>query len=168
MLYYFCIPGRVAWSSTYTYILLLFVAAAFVAFVARPRDRGEAVKRLFAGTLLGFDELSGEGVRLSGPRLLVRCLEGGRVQFDRICVDGLTCSGAVSLAVTFKGKDVEILERDTPGYQSDEAMAGARFEIDMTGHEWRHIRWVDEDSGLWCAFTLHVRPGITMDLELKR
>lgn len=88
--------------------------------------------------------------------------------FERLGVDGLTSSGAVSLAVTFVGKDVEIVERVMPGYPSDIPMAGASFVIDMTGHEWRHIRWSNEDNGLWCAFTLHVRPGIHFDVTLKR
>ena len=156
---------RVAWSATYTYILLLFAAAAFVAFVCRPKGRGEAVKRLFAGELLPVDS-SHEVV--SEPSISVRCLEGGKVLFERLGVDGLTSSGAVSLAVTFVGKDVEIVERVMPGYPSDIPMAGASFVIDMTGHEWRHIRWSNEDNGLWCAFTLHVRPGIHFDVTLKR
>lgn len=157
--------ARVAWSATYTYILLLFVAAAFVAYVARPRGRGEAVKKLFAGELLFPGSV---GVEASGPCVHVHCLEGAKVIFERIDVDRLTASGAVSLAVTFKGKDVEILERDTAGYPGDEVMAGARFVIDMTGHEWRHVKWVDEDFGLWCAFSLHVREGIDFVVPLKR
>lgn len=159
------ILARVAWTSTYTYILLLFVAAAFVAYVARPREHGQAVKRLFAGQLLAADEVA---VMPREPSLHVHCLDGGKVVFRRLDVEGLTTSGAVSLAVTFTGSNVEIMERVTPGYHDDEPMAGAEFTIDMTGHEWRHVKWMNEENGLWCAFTLHVREGIDFTVALKR
>lgn len=90
------------------------------------------------------------------------------MEFERIGVDSLTSSGAVSLAVEFKGKDVEVKERVTAGYRDDPAAIGARFVVDMTGHEWRHVKWIDEDSGLWCAFSLHVREGISFEVALKR
>lgn len=156
---------RVAWTSTYTYILLLFAAAAFIAYISRPRSRGEAVKRLFAGTLLTGEEFASVAVE---PCLEVKCLEGGKVMFRRLDVAGLTASGAVSVAAVFKGKDVEITERVTPGYSNDPAAFGAEFIIDMTGHEYRHVRWLNEESGLWCAFSLHVRPGIAFTVPLKR
>lgn len=159
------ILGRVAWSSTYTYLLLLFAAAAFVAYVSRPRPRGEAIKKLYAGTLIPYSDLPG---RLPEPSLHVRCLEGGKVVIERLNVEGLTESGALSVAATFKGKDVEIEERFSGGYQEDEKMAGAAFEIDMSGREWRHVKWIADESGLWCAFTLHVREGIEFDVALRR
>lgn len=156
--------GRIAWSPSYTYIALLFVAAAFLAYLSRPRQRGEAIQRLVGGTLLAEDEVA----PVAGPCINVRCLGGGMVVFDRLDVDGLTASGAVSLAVEFVGKDVRILERVSAGYGNDTPMAGAEFRIDMRGHEWRHVRWTNEESGLWCAFTLHVREGIRFTVELKR
>lgn len=162
------VVARVAWTSTYTYILLLFVAAAFVAYIARPKGRGEVVKRLIAGKLIAPAELNDKEKPLSGPRLHVHCKDDAKVVFRRLGVDGLTESGADSLAVTFKGKDVDVLERVSPGYPNDPIMAGAEFVIDMTGHEWRHVKWMNEDSGLWCAFTLHVRKCIDFTVELKR
>lgn len=156
--------GRVAWSSSYTYILLLFAAAAFVAYIARPRNRGEAEKRLVAGELFPVDD----DTTAATPKLKVECLEGAQVVFERTGFDGLTMSGAVSIAAIFVGKDVEILERVTPGFINDEAVGTARFTLDMTGPQWRHIKWSDEDSGLWCAFTLHVRPGIKFEISLRR
>lgn len=158
--------ARVAWSSTYTYILLLFVAAAFVAYIGRPRRHGEVVKRLYAGELLESFPDGTDGA--SGPVLRVECKENGRVVFGRFNVDRLTASGAVSIAVTVNGKDVEIIERDTAGYSDDPVMAGARFDVDLSGSEWRHIKWSDDDSGLWCAFSLHLRPGIAVTVPMKR
>ena len=152
---------RVAWTSTYTYILLLFVAAAFVAYIARPRSRGEAVQRLLAVTLI-------DGLPEGGPRLSIRCLEGAKVHIERLGVENLTVSGAISLAVSFVGKDVEIKERVSYGYPADAPVCGAMFDIDMTGYEWRHVKWIDEETGLWCAFTLHVRPGIKFEVTLRR
>ena len=160
------ILSRIAWTSTYTYILLFFVAAAFVAFIGRPRRRGEAVQHLYAGTLLpDFPE----GLQNIGtPQIHVKCLEGGKVLIERLNVEGLTSSGAVSLAVTFTGKDIEVKERVSYGYPDDPVLAGASFLIDMTGYEWRHIHWINEESGLWAAFSLHVREGIRFSVELKR
>lgn len=158
------IAVRVVWTSTYTYILLFFVAAAFIAYISRPRGRGEVVKRLYAGELIGRPEAAENS---NEPCLHIRCVGGGKVVFERLNVPNLTSTGAISLAVSFKGSDVEILERDTFGYPDDEPMNGARFTIDMTGYEWRHVKWSDEDSGLWCAFTLHVREGIEFRVALK-
>lgn len=162
------ITARVAWTSTYTYILLFFVAAAFVAFVCRPRGRGEAVKRLYAGELISDASDSPAAAADNGECVHVHCMEGGKVLFERLGVENLTESGSVSLAVTFIGKDVEVVERIMPGYRDDAAVMGARFVIDMTGHEWRHIKWTNEDTGQWCAFSLHVRPGIDFCVHLKR
>lgn len=162
------ITARVAWSPTYTYILLFFVAAAFVAFIARPRGRGEAVKRLYAGRLFFDEDLTPSEKSETGTRLHVRCVGAGKVVFRRLEVPYLTASGADSLAVTVKGKDVEILERVSAGYRDDPVAVGAEFELDLTGHEWRHVKWMDEESGLWCAFTLHVREGIDFTVKLRR
>lgn len=169
---------RVAWSATYTYILLLFAAAAFVAYIARPRTRGEAVKHLYAGELetLPLNEDGSENgpeadSDIAGqihPVLAVRCIGNGKVLFERRGFAGLTASGAVSLAVTTIGKDVEVMERVTYGYPGDAKVVQASFTVDLTGPEWRHIKWTDEDSGLWCAFTLHVREGISLTVPLKR
>ena len=159
---------RVAWSSTYTYILLLFVAAAFTAYLARPRGRGEAIKKLYAGDLIDEDEIPEKYRALRQPYIHIHCLGAGKVKFRRLGVEGLTSSGAVSLAVTFKGKDVEIIERLSPGYPNDPECAGASFTIDMTGYEYRHVKWINEESGLWCAFSLHVREGIDFGVPLRR
>ena len=154
---------RVAWNATYTYILLLFAAAAFVAYLARPRQLKEVEKRLYAGELES-SEVSCDGV----PSLHVECLEGGKVRFERLGVAGLTLSGAVSLAVSYKGSDVVIEERVTPGFLNDPPCAGAYFIVDFVNDGRYHIRWSDSDSGLWCAFPLHVRQGIQFTMVLKR
>lgn len=154
------LPVRIAWSDSYTYILLFFVAAAFIAYVSRPSRRGEAVKSLHAGQLSTTPEAE--------PCVHVSVGDGGNVTFVRHGLEGVTSSGAVSWAMTVKGADVEIKERVTYGYRGDEPVNTAAFTADLTGHEWRHVQWIDEDSGLWCAFTLHMRPGIEFTVTLKR
>lgn len=156
---------RVAWTATYTYILLLFVSAVFVAYLGRPKDRKKAFKQLYAGTLINPEDAESA---VSKPHIRVRCMDNNMVVIERLGVEGLTSSGAVSLATTFKGNDVEIIERVTPGYPNDTLMAGASFTIDMSGAEWRHIKWNNEENGLWCAFSLHVRNGICFNVDLKR
>ena len=48
-------------------------------------------------------------------------------------------------------------------------MAGASFEMDfLASDEYYHVHWIDEESGLWTAFTLHVREGIVIERELRR
>lgn len=155
------IIARVAWGSTGLCVALLFVAAAFVAYCARPSHRGEARQKLYGGTLM---EEGGDDSEC--PRIEVRCLEGAQVEFRRIGVEGLTSSGAVSWAFNFVRDDVDVRERVSLGYPNDRPMAGAVCMADMTGREWYHIHWIDEDSGLWAAFSLHVRPGLTTVVKL--
>jgi len=145
--------------------MLLFAAAAFVAYCARPAQRGSARQKLYGGTLIEDFEVENP---TDEPRIDVRCLEGAQVEFRRIGVEGLTSSGAVSWAFNFIGGDVDVRERVSPGFPNDRAMAGAYCTADMTGHEWYHIHWIDEESGLWTAFTLHVRPGLTTMVILHR
>lgn len=155
----------VSWGSTGVCILLLFTAAAFVAYCARPSRRGEARQKLYGGTLIEDFEVE---TPVDEPRLEIRCLEGANVEFRRIGVANLTSSGAVSWAFTFIGGDVDVRERVSPGFPNDRTMAGACCTADMTGQEWYHIHWIDEETGLWTAFTLHVRPGITTTAILRR
>lgn len=154
---------RIGFTTTSVCVALFFVAAAFLAYCAKPGHRGAVIERLYAGVLLEFDEVPHPE---DGPRIDVRVLDGGRVAFDRIAVAGLTATGADSLAVSIKGGDVEIKERVSAGYPNDRAMAGASFVTDMSGREWLHVLWSDDDAGLWAAFTLHVREGISFSVKL--
>ncbi len=152
----------VEWGATQWYVLLTVVAAAFIAACAWPKDKGRADQRLLAGELI-------DGPFSPVPVLRVEVFAGNRVQFSRIGVEGLTSSGADSLAVNRIGFDLSIKERVSAGYSNDPMVAGAYFEMDfLAPDEYYHVHWIDEDSGLWTAFTLHVREGIVIERELKR
>ncbi|MDE6396866.1 MAG: hypothetical protein K2K84_06320 [Muribaculaceae bacterium] len=154
--------AAVEWGATQWYVLLTVVAAAFIAACARPKDRGKADQRLLAGELI-------EGEHSTVPMLRVEVMESGAVKFTRLGVDGLTSSGADSLAVNRIGFDLSVKERVSAGYSNDPMMAGARFVMDfLAPDEYYHVHWIDEDSGLWTAFTLHVREGIVIERELRR
>lgn len=85
------------------YILLAVVAAAIVAAAARPAFTGPVREELLAAELL--PAMPGEK---DEPSIECRCSDGGRVVFIRHGLDGMTDSGAVSLAVKIKGNDISI------------------------------------------------------------
>ena len=159
---YVTVLAAVEWGATQWYVILTVVAAAFIAACAKPKDRGRADQRLIPGNLV-------EGSPSPVPTLRVEVVPGGRVVFTRYGVEGLTSSGADSLSVNRIGFDLSIKERVSAGYPNDPVMAGASFEMDfLASDEYYHVHWIDEESGLWTAFTLHVREGIVIERELRR
>lgn len=130
-----------------------------VALAALPSRRGEAVLHLLAGEL---DHTGGD----EGPSLKVTVDRLGHVIIERTGIRGIADDGAVSLAVNVAGFDISIEERLTPGTGAEHATS-ARFELDFLGAERYHVRYNSEDAGLFAAFTLPVRPGISVIRELK-
>lgn len=147
-------------SSIEFYVLLLFVAAAIVAAVAKPSRRGQARQHLLAGWL-------SEGEETAEPSLVVECGDDGTVTLTRLGLDGVWPTGAVSLAITQIGFDLDIIERTTPGAAVGTPVSQARFTLNFMASEWYHIKYVCDIDGRMAAFTLHVRPGIVVRQPLK-
>ena len=161
--------------STEFFVLLLFVAAAVVAVFARGGSQGAVRTHLLAGWLRdgdvandvsghdddgdasGHDDTDG---RSACPAVLIECLDNGDVRLTRTGVQGVWPTGAVSLAITQKGFDLNIIERITPGAAVGQPVSAAEFTLKFMGQDWYHIKYTSESTGRFAAFTLHVRPGI--------
>ncbi len=135
------------------YVIAAVVAAAIVAFSARGDKKGPARQFLFPGVLTISDSPR-------SPAIELICDEDGSVVLRRYGVDGMTLSGAVSIAVTVTGFDVKIKERVVEGKPADDMVDTATFVLDFMGPERYFISYTAEDAGLFVATTLHNRPGI--------
>lgn len=134
------------------YVVAGTVAAAVVALAALPQRRGPAVQHLLAGDLADTGS--------PDAALLAQIDSRGRLLLTRTGLSGIHVAGAVSLAVTVTGFDIKIEERLTPGPADSATADTACFTLDFLGAERYHISYNSEDSGLFAAFTIPVRPGI--------
>jgi hypothetical protein len=144
------------------YVIMTFVAAAVLAFCARPSSRGQALTHLIAGWLA-------EGDSEAEAALYVECLDNGDVQLRRTGLQGVYATGAVSLAITQIGFDLNIIERVVEGKAVDgTAVHEAVSTLTFMAQDWYHIKYTDEKTGRFAAFTLHVRPGLRQRVLLKQ
>lgn len=143
------------------YIVMAVVAAAIVAFAARPATHGPAEQYLLAGRL--YDDSLAEG-----PELLLECADNGSVAIVRRGIEGVADDGAVSLAVEVAGSDIKIEERIVPGRMAPSGMLGAEFELRHIKLGFYHVRYNSQPTGLFAAFPLHVAPGIRTSKPLTR
>lgn len=142
------------------YVILAVIAAAIVAFASKPAERGPAAEYLLAGIL---DDSRADML----PMLFLACREDGSVALTRQGVDCISDDGAVSLAVKVIGHDVAIEERLTTGRGLIQPCS-ANFLINFLPPGHYHIRYNSAKTGLFVAFPLHVRPGITTSKLLQR
>lgn len=142
-------------------VMLLFAAAAVIAYVVRPAGRGPATQHLLAGILSkeGPEEVSAD----------IDCRDDGSVTLWRNGLAGMTSDDAVSLAVNVRGFDVEIIERTHQSRSTStlsEAVDSAMFSLDfLARQEHYHITYKIGDT-VAAAFTLHVRPGVRRHIIL--
>lgn len=141
------------------YVIATVVAAAVLGLCVKPASKGPARQHLLGGILR-------KGAAKQ-PGLEILCREDGAVEIVRTGLDGLTDASAVSAAVNVTGFDIVIKERIMVadcGEDRNEAV----FVLDFLAPEHYHIKYENEDTNLFCAFTLHVRPGIKSRKELSR
>lgn len=137
------------------------VAAAIVAFAAKPATHGPAEQYLLAGRL--FDDFNADGSELQ-----LECLDNGHVVLLRRGVEGVADDGAVSLAVEVAGSDIRIEERITAGRTAAGSAKGAEFELRFLKPGFYHVRYNSQPTGLFAAFPFHVAPGIRASKQLAR
>lgn len=111
---------------------------------------------------------AGDGGDGEEPELLVEVRDDGAVVLTRSGIEGITASGAVSVAATVCGFDMNVEERRMRGFSNDARIDKARFVLDFMAPEWYHVRYANSDTGEFCSFRLHVKPGIKMRRRLKR
>lgn len=144
------------------YVVMAVVAGAIVALASRPQSRGPVMEYLLASVLSADDDSDG------APSVEFICLDDGTVRLLRHGVEGVTLTGAVSLAVTCDGVNVSFEERLVQGSDWDEPARTASFRIDFLRPGRYHIRYNSDRTGLFAAFQLHVRPGIKSMRILSR
>ena len=144
------------------YVIAAVIAAAIVAFTARGGDRGPVRQFLLPGVLT----LS--ATRRDKPSIELICCDDGAVVLRRHGVEGITLSGAVSLAVEVNGFDVRIIERTVLGRPGDtEIIDTADFILEFMGAERYFINYTAENAGLFAAVTIHNRPGIRVEKAMQ-
>lgn len=142
------------------YIILAVVAAAIVAFAAKPGGHGPVLEYLLSGDLT-------EAGEEEQPTVDVTCLNNGTVLFVRKGLDNISREGAASLAVKVKGTDVSIEERLTTG-KGELIHQQAEFVVKFLREGRYHVHYNSSKTGLFAAFPLHVTPGMSISKPLAR
>lgn len=147
--------------STTLCVLATFAAAAVVALCVRRPAPGAVRQYLLAGDLVAGDP----GV----PALSFEALDDGGVRMVRFGVEGVTVDGAVSLAVSVKGFEVDIRERSVAGSGGGEPVSLAIFNLDFIAPERYHVvyRLGDDNHDFAAAFYLSGRQGAKTTIDLK-
>lgn len=150
------------------YVYATLVAAAIVAFLARPSSRGEARQHLLAGELSNASNRSWSDNASVSPAISLIVRDDGAVVLFRHGIEGVTSSGAVSLAVTVIGFDITIEERIVPGNNLDDPIDTATFVLDFLAPDRYHLKYNSSATSSFVATTLLVRPDYEKHLQLNR
>lgn len=142
------------------YIITAFIAAAVVGFSAMPSRRGAARSFLYGGEL--YDDATP-----SAPGIVFIVRDDGTLDVYRFGLDGVTLSGAYSLALTIIGFDITIEERLTAGNRNDTPATAASAHIDCLGRERYHFHYRNQAIGRSAAFSLNIRPGNRIERLLE-
>ncbi|MCM1483052.1 MAG: hypothetical protein NC043_01870 [Muribaculaceae bacterium] len=136
------------------YVIASFLAAAVIGLCARRPGRGPALTMFSQGTL--------SSTPATEASITVCVNDDCSLTITRRGYSGLLSGASVALAITRIGFDLSIEERIVPspdGY----SVNTATFTIaEALGSERYHVRYNSEPTGLFSAFTLPVRPGITI------
>ncbi len=150
------------------YVYATLVAAAIVAFLARPSSRGEARQHLLAGELSNASNRSWSDSASVSPAISLVVRDDGAVVLFRHGIEGVSSSGAVSLAVTVIGFDITIEERIVPGNNLDDPIDTATFVLDFLAPGRYHLKYNSSATSSFVATTLLVRPDYEKHLQLNR
>lgn len=150
------------------YVYATLVAAAIVAFLARPSSRGEARQHLLAGELSNASNRSWSDGNSAQPSISLIVRDDGAVVLFRHGIEGVSSSGAVSLAITVIGFDITIEERIVPGNNLDDPIDTATFVLDFLAPDRYHLKYNSSATSSFVATTLLVRPDYEKHLQLNR
>ena len=150
------------------YVYATLVAAAIVAFLARPSSRGEASQHLLAGELSNASNRSWSDSNSAQPAISLIVRDDGAVVLFRHGLEGVSSSGAVSLAITVIGFDITIEERIVPGNNLDDPIDTATFVLDFLAPARYHLKYNSSATSSFVATTLLVRPDYEKHLQLNR
>ncbi len=153
-------------SSVEFYVYATLVAAAIVAFLARPSSRGEARQHLLAGELSNATGRNWGEIATVQPAISLIVRDDGAVVLFRHGIDGVSTSGAVSLAITVIGFDITIEERIVPGNDIDEPIDTATFVLDFLAPDRYHLKYNSSATSRFATTTLLVRPDFNKQVNL--
>lgn len=153
-------------SSVEFYVYATLVAAAIVAFLARPSSRGEARQHLLAGELSNATGRNWGEIATVQPAISLIVRDDGAVVLFRHGIDGVSTSGAVSLAITVIGFDITIEERIVPGNDIDEPIDTATFVLDFLAPDRYHLKYNSSSTSRFATTTLLVRPDFNKQVNL--
>lgn len=137
------------------YVITAFIAAAVIAAVAMPSQKGAARTFLYGGTLRS-------DAAPSEPGIVAIVGDDGNLTIHRFGLDDLGEDGTYSLAVTIIGLDVTIEERvrsSRPLNECNPSYDAAWAVLDCLGPERYHFNYRSEATGRSAAFSLNIRPG---------
>lgn len=146
------------------YVLMTVAAAAAVALMVKPGQRGAAVLHSVEGWLC-----EGSAAPDDEPVLHVECTADGRVLIRRTALPHLGAGGTVSLSVTQTGFDLEIAERTVAqGRGTGAATDDAVFALSFLAPERYHVRYTNQAGDRFAAFSLNNRPGLRLTVPLRQ
>lgn len=148
------------------YVIATLVAATIVAFLAKPSARGEARQHLLAGDLSNNSNREWGSVNAVQPSISFFVRGDGSVVLTRHGIEGVSTSGAVSLAVTVIGFDITIEERIVPGNTIDDPIDTATFVLDFLAPDRYHVKYNSSATSRFAASTLLVRPDFKKQIAL--
>ena len=148
------------------YVYATVVAAAIVAYLARPSSRGEARQYLLAGGLSNVSNRAWTDLPTLPPSISIIVRDDGAVVLFRHGVEGVSTSGAVSLAITVIGYDITIEERIVPGNNLDDPIDTATFVLDFLAPDRYHLKYNSSATSRFATATLLVRPDYEKQITL--
>ena len=92
--------------------------------------------------------------------------DDGSVVLTRNGIEGVSTSGAVSLAVTIIGFDITIEERIVPGNNLDEPIDTATFVLDFLAPDRYHLKYNSSATSRFATTTLLVRQDFEKQIAL--
>ena len=154
-------------SSVEFYVIATVVAASIIVYFVRPSSHGEARQHLLAGDLSNASGRGWSDTSSTQASISLRVRDDGAVVLTRHGIQGVSSSGAVSLAVTVIGFDISIEERVVSGNNIDDPIDTATFVLDFLAPDRYHLKYNSSSISSFVATTLLVRPDFEKQLNLS-
>lgn len=149
------------------YVIATVVAASIIVYFVRPSSHGEARQYLLAGDLTNASGRGWSDVSSTQASISLRVRDDGAVVLTRHGIQGVSSSGAVSLAITQIGFDITIEERIVAGNNIDDPIDTASFVLDFLAPDRYHLKYNSASISSFATATLLVRDGYEKHLPLS-
>lgn len=150
--------------TTEFYVILFLVAAAIVAFLAKPNTTKEANEYLLGGALSREDNSDDE----KEPAVSIDCDDSGCVWLRRTGIEGVDASGAVSAKIVVRGNNITVYERLTERRYGDGPIDTALFSLDFLNADRYWLRYESEATNRTATLSFRNTPGYHAQAPLKQ